>query len=88
MPQRVDFSFDGAPLTGWAGDNLAAALMQAGERRLRDSPRAGQPRGAFCLMGSCQECVVWVDGTRREACRTTLRAGMAIRSGTIADAAI
>ncbi|WP_198368282.1 (2Fe-2S)-binding protein [Roseomonas sp. KE0001] len=79
----VSFSFDDEPYEGSAGDSLAVALMLAGRRHLRDSSRQGAPRGAFCLMGSCQECVVWVDGERRPACQVPLRQGMVVRSGTI-----
>jgi hypothetical protein len=79
----VAFTFDDEPCEGLAGDSLAVALMLAGHRQLRRSPRQGTARGAFCLMGSCQECVVWVDGDRRPACQVALRSGMDVRSGTI-----
>jgi sarcosine oxidase subunit alpha len=46
--------------------------------RLRDSPRTGEPRGAFCFMGACQECLVHVDGMPRQACMTPVRHGMVI----------
>ncbi len=82
----IAFTFDDTPCEGLAGDSLAVALMLAGHRRLRDSPRLGGARGVFCLMGSCQECVVWVDDERRPACQVALRAGMVIRSGTVETA--
>ncbi len=81
------FTFDDHPCEGQAGDSLAVALLLAGQAELRRSPRRSAPRGAFCLMGSCQECVVWVDGQRRPACQVPLRDGMVVRSGTIADGA-
>jgi D-hydroxyproline dehydrogenase subunit gamma len=81
--ENVTFRFDGETLTGPAGRMLAAVLMARGRRLLRRSPAAGTPRGAFCLMGSCQECLVEVDGHRRLACRTPLAAGMDVRPGTI-----
>lgn len=79
----MTFFFDEETLSGAAGANLAATLLAAGRPMLRASPRLGGARGAFCLMGSCQECVVWVDGERRPACKVLIRAGMAVRSGTI-----
>jgi hypothetical protein len=81
----VAFTFDDEPCEGLAGDSLAVALMLAGHSQLRVSPRRSAPRGAFCLMGSCQECMVWVDGDRRPACQVPLRPGMVVRSGTIGD---
>jgi len=33
----------------------------------------------FCAMGSCQECLVLVDGTKVEACRARVREGMVVQ---------
>lgn len=78
------FSFDGHAVTGFAGESVAAALLAAGILRLRESPRGGAPRGAFCWMGLCQECTVVADGVRQPACRLPVRDGLAVRSGTVA----
>ena len=80
----VAFTFDDAPCEGLPGDTVAVALAVSGRLQLRRSPRGDLPRGAFCMMGSCQECVVWVDGERRPACQVRLEPGMVVRSGTIA----
>jgi predicted molibdopterin-dependent oxidoreductase YjgC len=69
---------DGAPVAVREGTLLAAALMAAGHWRLRNSPTAGTPRGAFCLMGVCQECAIFVDGAIRQACQVRVRAGMRV----------
>ncbi len=71
----IRFTFDGVELPGHAGESLAAALMAQGMRTLRECVD-GSPRGAFCLMGLCQDCLVRVNGVPVEACRTTLRAGL------------
>lgn len=60
------------------GETLAAALMAAGLLRLRRSPRDGTPRGAFCFMGVCQECVVQVDGVLRQACQVVVEDGLRV----------
>ncbi|WP_426169501.1 FAD-dependent oxidoreductase [Sandarakinorhabdus sp. DWP1-3-1] len=70
-------SFAGRPVTGFAGESVAAALVNAGELVLRDSA-AGDGRGVHCGMGICGECAVVVDGTVRRACMTAAAAGMAI----------
>lgn len=67
---------DGLPVAAHAGEMLAAALLAAGVVELRSSPNAGTPRGAFCLMGVCQECVVRIDGKLRQACMVTVRDGL------------
>jgi hypothetical protein len=79
--EPVTFTVDGKAVTAFAGESLAAALFAAGIRRLRASPRAQTPRGMFCLMGVCQECVLWVDGRRVPACREPVRAGMTVSTG-------
>jgi predicted molibdopterin-dependent oxidoreductase YjgC len=79
--RSVTVTLDGVAMALPEGLPLASALLAAGVRQLRASPTAGTPRGAFCLMGVCQECVVSVDGAVRQACLTPVRAGMAIRLG-------
>jgi predicted molibdopterin-dependent oxidoreductase YjgC len=76
---RVTFSFAGMPVEGHEGESVAAALYAAGIRHLRDAPRDGAPRGAFCAMGICQECLVVIDGHRLEACRASVTAGLDVR---------
>ena len=80
-PAAVTITVDGRAISACPGESLAAALLAAGIRRLRQSPAQGTPRGAYCLMGVCQECVVDVDGDRVQACLQPVRAGMAVRLG-------
>lgn len=82
--EALQFSFDGQAVTGFPGESVAAALMATGLRCLRESPRDGAPRGAFCWMGLCQECVVVVDGVRRPACRLLVSDGLVVMPGTVA----
>jgi len=77
---EVVIEVDGHTVSGRRGDSVAVALLTAGISTLRHSPRLGAPRGIFCLMGSCQECLVIVDGHRRLACETVIEAGMSVRT--------
>lgn len=77
----VDFTVDGAKVTGIEGESLATALLAAGIRRLRCSPRSGAARGIFCMMGSCQECLVHVGDNAVLACMEPVRAGLAVSLG-------
>jgi predicted molibdopterin-dependent oxidoreductase YjgC len=81
--RAVRIVFDGRPIEAYLGESVASALLAAGIRMLRASPRADAPRGAFCWMGICQECVVVADGVRRPACRLEVRDGMVILPGTV-----
>lgn len=77
----VHFTFDGRPLAGRPGDSLAAALLANGVMRFRDSPVSGAPRGPFCLMGVCFECLVEIDGVANwQACMVPLAEGMRVRT--------
>lgn len=61
MRQKLRFSFDGVEVEAFEGETLAAALSAADVRDFRTA-RHGDPRGMFCGMGVCFECLVTVDG--------------------------
>ena len=77
-PAEISFVVDGRPVRAPEGEPLATALAAAGLLRLRRSPRAGAPRGAFCFMGLCQECAIRVDGALAQACMVPVRDGMVV----------
>lgn len=79
-PALARFEFDGRAFRAPAGRMLAAALIDAGDATLRANPVDGSPRGAFCLMGVCQDCVVLVEGLPIEACRLPVRDGLVART--------
>jgi len=76
----VRFRFEGRELQAPEGMNLAAALLSNGEIVFRESPVTGAPRGPFCLMGICFECLVVIDGkSGRQACMVDVAENMDIR---------
>lgn len=78
-PVRV--SIDGVPHEAREGDTVAAALLAAGRVHNRTTPVSGAPRGPFCLMGVCFDCLVTVDGVgNRQGCLLRVREGMAIET--------
>lgn len=80
-PAPVAIEVDGAPLHAHPGESLAAALLADGRRAFRRTD-GGAPRGPFCNMGVCFECLVTVDGERGlRACVTPVRAGMTVDTG-------
>lgn len=73
------FAWNGSPLTGVEGDTVASALLAAGERVFTVHPTTGEPRGGFCLVGRCSDCLVVVDGQPGVmACVTPLVAGLRV----------
>ncbi|PWE53720.1 sarcosine oxidase [Metarhizobium album] len=76
----IVFEFDGRPIHAAPGDTVASALLAAGETIFRSTPSSGKPRGPFCMMGVCFECLVEIDGvTDRQACLTPARDKMQVR---------
>lgn len=77
---RVDIVVDGEPVSARAGETVAAALLNAGRVPFRHTPVSGSPRAPLCLMGTCYECLVEIDGAaNQQSCMATVRAGMRIR---------
>jgi len=56
------FSFDGQPVPFAEGQTVGAALTAAGVRSWRSTRRDGRPRGIFCGIGVCFDCLITVDG--------------------------
>ncbi len=76
----VAITFEGEAVAAREGDTVAAALLAAGLAATRATPVSGAPRGAFCLMGACFECLVEIDGEpNRQGCMVEVRDGMAVR---------
>jgi predicted molibdopterin-dependent oxidoreductase YjgC len=75
---RVQVSFDGAPFDLPEGANLAASLLAAGVDVFRHTPVSGAPRGPFCMMGACFDCLVEIDGVVRQACMIEVTQGLQI----------
>ena len=78
---EVAVSIDGRPFAARAGDTVAAALLASGRVSCRTSGVSGQSRGPFCMMGSCFDCLVVIDGREnQQACLVTVVEGMEIET--------
>lgn len=74
----VTVMLDGQPFEMAEGDTLAAGLLAAGVRAFRETPVSGAPRGPFCLMGACHDCLVEIDGRTVQACLMPVTAGLVV----------
>jgi predicted molibdopterin-dependent oxidoreductase YjgC len=71
--------FDGQPVPARDGDSVASALLAAGVRVTRQTQLSGAPRGPWCMMGACFDCVAIVDGRRGvRTCMTQAREGLRV----------
>jgi hypothetical protein len=68
------FQFDGKPVVAAPGQTVAAALWAAGVRSWRTTRGTGAPRGLFCGIGVCFDCLVTIDGEpNQRACLVPAR---------------
>jgi hypothetical protein len=75
----VPVVIDGEPFEARAGDSVAAALLAAGRLASRTTPGSGAPRGPYCMMGACFDCLVTLDGVpNQQACMVSVAPGMRI----------
>jgi predicted molibdopterin-dependent oxidoreductase YjgC len=73
------FTLDGATIEAFPGETVAAALLAANIRTLRRTEKTGAPRGVFCGMGVCFDCLIVVDGrSHLRACLTEAVPGMVV----------
>jgi hypothetical protein len=79
--QLVTFSLDGKIMEGYAGEPIAVALKANGVMIHRYTQKAHAPRGIFCAIGRCTDCVMIVDGVPNiRTCVTALVSGMSIQT--------
>ncbi|MFD4592637.1 (2Fe-2S)-binding protein [Streptomyces rubiginosohelvolus] len=82
VPPGPTVTLDGEPLAFVPGQTLAAALVASGRVAWRTTRGGQRPRGVFCGIGTCYDCLVSVDGRRgQRACLVRARAGMAVATG-------
>ena len=75
----LTFTFDGTPVPAREGDSIAAALLAAGITVTRATPVSETPRGPYCMMGACFECLAIVDGRpSTQTCMTDVKEGMRV----------
>ena len=77
----IAFTLDGVPLIATCGQSIAAAMINNSIRINRTTRIEGSPRGIFCGIGSCFDCLVVVDGiANQRACITEVQSGMKIET--------
>lgn len=77
----VNFTYDGKELQGYEGEPIAAALKAQGVMVHRYTKKEHKPRGIFCAIGRCTDCVMVVNGQPNvRTCVTPLEEGMKIKT--------
>lgn len=77
----VTFTCDGKTLEGYEGEPIASALRVNGIMVHRYTAKRHEPRGVFCAIGRCTDCVMIVDGVPNvRTCITPLKANMVVET--------
>ncbi|MGH9105056.1 MAG: FAD-dependent oxidoreductase [Acidimicrobiales bacterium] len=80
-PTRVHFRFDGRDFTAPAGSTVAGALLANGQYSWGLTRSGAQPRGLFCGIGTCFDCLVDLNGARAvRACLAPLHDNDEVRT--------
>ena len=78
---QITIQVNGKPVTAFNGETIAAVLLAESKRIFRYTLKTGEPRGMFCGMGICYDCLVTADGEPNiRACMMTATDGMAIET--------
>lgn len=77
----VKFYYNDSEIEGYEGESIAAALKAAGIMIHRYTKKEHEPRGIFCAIGKCTDCVMVVDGKPNiRTCVTPLKEGMKVQT--------
>ena len=77
----VKFTYDGKEVEGYEGEPIAEALKANGVMIHRYTAKKHTPRGMFCAIGRCTDCVMVVDGEPNvRKCMTPLKEGMVVQN--------
>lgn len=72
---------DGKPLLAYEGETVAATLLANGIRSFRHTQKFHEPRGIFCGIGQCTDCIMEVDSKPNvRTCVTLVHPGMTVNT--------
>ena len=83
LPERpmISIMVDGIKISAREGETIAAALLAAGIRVSRYTQKRHEPRGLFCGIGQCTDCVMVVNGVPNvKTCVTPVSEGMTVET--------
>jgi len=79
--RTVRIQVDGKTILAREGETIIAALLAAGIRVNRYTQKRHEPRGIFCGIGQCTDCVMVVNGIPNvKTCVTPVADGMVIET--------
>lgn len=81
-PEDITIIFEGKRLPAKSNEPIATVLMNAGIRDFRYTKKKHEPRGVYCAIGRCTDCMMTVNGRPNvRTCITHAEDGMVVERG-------
>ena len=82
--RKVAITVNGRRIEAFEGEPIASALIAHGIKVFRYTAKTHSPRGVFCAIGRCTDCIMKVNGIPNiRTCVTAVEDGMVIESQEI-----
>ncbi|WP_069997656.1 (2Fe-2S)-binding protein [Cellulosilyticum sp. I15G10I2] len=79
--KEIEIIVDGKTYMAYEGEMIASALLACGKKVFRYTPKHHRPRGVFCAIGKCTDCIMTVNGIPNiRTCITPVVDGMIIET--------
>lgn len=77
--KKVTIYFEDQEITAIEDEPIASALMSVGIRHFRKTVKKKEPRGVFCAIGRCTDCMMIVNGQPNvRTCTRPVEEGMKV----------
>jgi predicted molibdopterin-dependent oxidoreductase YjgC len=77
----IEIEVDRKTIPAVPGEMISSALIAAGIKVFRRTPKKAETRGYFCGIGQCTDCMMTVDDVPSvRTCITPVRKGMKIKT--------
>ena len=82
--RKVNITVNGKQVLAYEGEPIAAALVASGIKVFRRTQKFKNPRGLYCAIGRCTDCIMNVNGVPSiRTCITPVEDGMIIKDQDI-----
>ena len=79
--RQFEIEVDKEKIVAYEGETVAAALIASGRRTFHYTTKKNHPRGGFCGIGLCHDCLMIIDGIpNTRACQTLATPGCRVET--------
>ena len=79
--RQFEIIVDGEKIIAYGGETIAGALIANGRRAFRHTAKKHEPRGMYCGIGVCYECMMIVNGVPNTlTCQTMATPGCRVET--------